>query len=190
MSNVAIDKTIVEKLSSPYNDCMDNFEDPNYDYLIQKSKVLQAMKYEFKYKVYDQNLCLKIFLQRYIFFYCNCTDFTLPRHNAYQKNSGCNTLMDVVCATAAEAEFFNSDVVSRFREVCPDKCSFTKYDTRVSTSRYPTAWHRKTLNISLSMEDYRKHVALVNIYYNDMMYTRIKQNPSVTREALFGNLGG
>ena len=190
MSNVAIEKTIVNKLPSPYNDCMDNFEDPKYDYLIEKSNSLKDMKYRFKYKEYDQNLCMKIFLQRYIFFYCNCTDFTLPRHTLYPKDSGCNTLEEVVCAKAAEAEFFNSDVVSRFRFVCPDKCSFTKYDAKVSSSRYPTAWHLRTQNISLSMEDYRKHVALVNIYYNDMMYTRINQNPAVTREALFGNLGG
>jgi len=31
---------------------------------------------------------------------------------------------------------------------------------------------------------------VVNIFFDDMLYTRISQAPLVTRETLFGNLGG
>jgi hypothetical protein len=57
-------------------------------------------------------------------------------------------------------------------------------------SRYPTKWFLKAQNISVKMNDYNKHIALVNIFLDDMGYNKIGQIPLITGEALLGNLGG
>jgi hypothetical protein len=190
ITHIAIEKTLVERLSSPYNDCMDNLKDSKFDYLIKKSEIIQVMKNVLNMTRYDQKLCLKMCLQKFIMENCNCTDFTLPNYLFNQTNTGCRSLNELICSSYSEAEFFYTNAINQCVQNCPDKCTFTRYNTKISTSKYPSHWFVKSQNISISQEEYNNFVAVVNIFFDDMLYTRISQAPLVTRETLFGNLGG
>lgn len=190
VTHIAIERTLVERLPSPYNDCMDNLKDSKFDYLIKKSETIQVMKEVFNMTRYDQKLCLKMCLQKFIMDNCNCTDFTLPKYLLNQTNTGCRSLNELICSSYSEGEFFYTNAINQCVQNCPDKCTFTRYNTKISTSKYPNHWFVKSQNISISQEEYNNFVAFVNIFYDEMLYTRISQAPLVSRETLFGNLGG
>ena len=190
LTHVAIEKTHVERLPSPYNDCLDNLIEKKFEYLVKRSKTMQIMKNRFNLTAYDQNLCIKMCLQKFIMDNCNCTDFTLPHYLSNHTDMGCNTFSELTCSSTAEADFFNSNAIMRCQYDCPDECIISKYNTKLSTSRYPTQWFIDNLNSSIELKDYKRYVSLVNIFYDDMLYTKIIQNPLITIDSLIGNLGG
>ena len=188
LTNVAIERTYTEKLSYPYNDCIDNLHEAKYDYLIRKSATLKTMKNVFNYRIYDPNLCIKMCLQKYITDSCGCSAYDLPVYSKTQ--TGCSTNDQQSCATQAQTQFFNSPAVIRCQNDCPNKCTYFKYQSQTSVSKYPTNWYINNLRTSIILDDYNQYVSLVNLYYNDMSYTKIVESPLITVEMLFGNFGG
>lgn len=188
LSNVAIEKTHLERLPSPFNDCLDNLHENKYDYLVDKSSTMKLMKNTLKIGTYDQNLCLKLCLQAYINQKCNCSDFSLISHSA--SPAGCHREEQVECSNKAQIEFFNSKGITYCQTDCPSKCNIYKYNTKISTSKYPTHWFIKNLYTSIILDDYTQYVAMINLYYSDMITTEITQTPLITTEMLFGNVGG
>ncbi len=188
LSNVAIEKTHLGRLPSPFNDCLDNLHENKYNYLIAKSSTMKLMKNTLKIEIYDQNLCIKLCLQTYINQKCNCSDFSLISYSA--SLSGCYLDDQVDCSSKAQIEFFNSHGITNCQSDCPSKCNIYKYNTKISTSKYPTSWFIKNLFTSIILDDYTQNVAMINLYYNDMITTQIAQTPHMTTEMLCGNVGG
>jgi hypothetical protein len=119
LTNVAISRTYVERLDTPYNDCLNNLTSSKYNYLIKKSNTLNIMKNTLKYKIYSQNLCIKMCIQKYIYDKCNCIDLTLPPIFNIQTGMGCSTSTQIECSNNIETIFFNSDGVSKCQIECP-----------------------------------------------------------------------
>jgi hypothetical protein len=189
LTNVAIERTLTEKLSYPYNDCLDNLFESKYNYLILKSNTLKTMKNSFNYRNYDSNLCIKMCLQKYIIDSCGCSAYDLPNYFKNQQQ-GCSSNTQQSCASQAQTQFFNSPAVIRCQNDCPNKCTFFKYQSQISVSKYPTNWYISNLRTSIILDDYNQYVSLINLYYNEMSYTKVVESPLITVEMLFGNFGG
>ncbi len=119
MTNVAISRTYIERLDTPYNDCLNDLTSSKYNYLITKSKTLSIMKNTLKYIKYSQNLCIKMCIQKYNYEKCNCVDLTLPPIFTNQTGMGCSTSIQIQCSNNIETVFFNSDGVSKCQIECP-----------------------------------------------------------------------
>ena len=86
------------------------------------------------------------------------------------------------------------------------------YDLRVSTSSYPTEWFSRVLvnnsrfnelinayfdelnltrvNYNNKFAELKDSIARVNVYYEDLAYTQVSENPAISLAALLGTLGG
>jgi hypothetical protein len=191
LTNIAIKKTYVERLDSPFNDCLDDLTQSKYNYLIRKSHILDIMKNRFNYKIYNQNLCMKICLQKYIYEKCGCIDLSLPAYFSNQRGLGCNTRMELICASNTETDFFNSNEVAKCEVQCPNKCKFFLYNTKVSMSNYPSDWFvQKNPNSQINETLYKTRVSNIYLFYNQMIYKHIYQTEAITAEILFANFGG
>ena len=191
LTSIVIKKTYIERLETPFNDCLDDLTDSKYDYLIQKSHILDVMKNRFNYIVYNQNLCIKICLQKSIYEKCGCVDLSLPAYFSNQNGIGCNTRMELLCASNTETEFFNSDEVTMCESQCPNRCKFFLYDTKISVTNYPSEWFLKNnSNSPINETLYKTRVASIYLFYDQMIYKHIYQTQAITPEMLFANFGG
>lgn len=109
----------MERLDTPYNDCLNDFTSSNYNYLIDKSSSLKIMKNTLKYKSYSQNVCIKTCIQKYIYDKCGCIDLTLPPIFEIQTGMGCSSTSQIRCSNNIETAFFNSNGVSNCQIECP-----------------------------------------------------------------------
>lgn len=194
-TNIAISRTFNEKLSWPYNDCLDNFQESKYNYLIEKSKTLKQMKQNAKddeQQEYDPNLCFKMCYQKYFIDECNCTLMDLPKYNINGDPESCYSIGKMNCSNENDEKFFSTSAVDDCISQCPTRCSEFLYDTKLSFSTYPSEWFSTYClknNFSI-IGDYLKTVALVNIYFNEMSYMHVYQEPSISIDSLFGTIGG
>ena len=191
ITNIAISKTMVKRLGAPYFECMGDFTDSAYDYLVKKSSTMQNMKNVLNYKSYDQNVCVKLCLQKYTFDKCECTDYTLPKYFQNQNNIGCYSESQYSCIIRNQARFFNSDDIKTCMDDCPDECEFSQYSTSLSTSKYPSAWFKDFYSMNETTRAvYPEYIASVNVYYDQLNYNYIYQTKAFTAEVFFGSFGG
>jgi len=191
ITNIAISKTMIKRLGAPYYECMGDLTDSTYDKLIAKSKTMQNMKNVLGYKSYDQNVCVKLCLQKYTFDKCNCTDFTLPKYFQNQTDIACYTETQFNCTNINQETFFNSDDIDNCMNDCPDECEFNDYATSISSSKYPSNWFKNFYTMNDETKSvYPDYVAAVNIYYDQLTYNLISQSPAFTAEVFFGSFGG
>lgn len=192
LTNIAISRTYNEKLANPYNDCLDNFYDSKYNYLILKSQIVKQMKTNLgAQSEYDPNLCFKMCYQKFFIDKCGCTMMDLPNYGPYDPDS-CFFSNKTKCIYEYDDTFFNTSAVDDCITACPDRCTEFSYSTKISFSKYPSEWYANYFldENKTVIEDYLNHVALVNIYFNEMPYTHVYQEPSITVESLFGTIGG
>ena len=139
---------------------------------------------------YDQNICFKFCLQKYISDSCKCYDMSLPR---YYKNilNGCRYSADKYCSLISDRYFFQSNEAEKCMKKCPVRCTNFIYDKTISFSKYPSEWYLNNyVNDSLMKGNYSKFFSLVNIYFNEMPYKMVHQKETIDLESLLGYIGG
>jgi hypothetical protein len=189
-TNIAISRTFIKNLDWPYNECLDNLINNKYSYLIKKSEILQKMKSNGIID-YDQNLCFKLCLQKYVTESCGCYDLSGPQYY-YEEYKGCYYSKDKYCSLYSDIMFYQTNAADNCIKACPDRCTKFVYDTKVSFSKYPSKWYAKNylLNNQTVIDDYLNHVALVNIYFNEMPFKMVQQKETIDLESLLGYIGG
>jgi hypothetical protein len=191
-TNIALNKRIVDVLPWPYNDCMGDFSDETFDYLVKKSSTMQQMKNVFKMDKYDQNMCLKMCYQKYIIDKCKCCLLNLPPYFA-DNYELCNDPIEQNCTSLNDPEFYNSKEDDNCYINCPDNCVQSKYDAKISFSNFPSEWYLSKYyknETKYNFEFFDTRVALVNIYFDEMSYLHVYQTPSITVDSLLATIGG
>lgn len=192
-TNIVVKKVFTNKLSSPYNDCE---EDPKYF----KSKIFNGIK-EFAYRQRD---CFDLKFLEYFSQKCNLTGnmleiFKLFRTRFYEQNSGIFN-----CLLISNAEFYSQNVNELFVKDCPNECNSIGYTATTSMSNYPSNQLFKSFNYNLnlknkllklfkgefSLESFRESTASFIVYYEDLKYTQISQDPKTSWLDLVSNIGG
>ncbi|CAF0905049.1 unnamed protein product [Brachionus calyciflorus] len=187
-TNIGIYRTFIKRLSSPYNEL--NEKSPN-------NEIIQIILKEFNRTKYSQKFCQKICLQKYIYEKCKCMDLSLPPlTKQINKNlTGCLET-DFDCRDEAEIEFFNSNLVDKCNSFCPLECTETIFSTEISSTSFPTEWYLENFIRKIEAQENNSNASdessmlLVNIFYNDLIYTIIEESPEVTPEFLLGQIGG
>ncbi|CAF0734924.1 unnamed protein product [Brachionus calyciflorus] len=201
-TNIGISRTFIDRLPYPYSSCINNFTSKenlrtNQFFLLILEKYPKMTKYSRLY-------CLKTCLQEFILKYCKCFDFKLPHpNNSSNKAAGCQSVDDVLCVKDAETEFYNGSGINKCYNYCPNECYQVIYDTKINIAKYPSKWYTSILKNSiissdpffnfLNTSDYlnlQQTILMVNIYYENMYYTLLKDTPEVTIELLIAYIGG
>ena len=201
-TNIVVSRIYINHLPMPYNDCIDEINNSNYD----RNHVFKTLKINLNKRNYEQLLCLKICSQLYLIEKCKCFDYSLPNISSIKMN-GCFTDRDLNCLKNNN-EYLFENFVELCDKNCPMQCSQIIYKTAISFSQYPTEWYSEKIikdngiflrNITkennLSYDqwsfDYLKQTTLkLNIYYDDLFFIMVTEIPAFTIDSLIAYIGG
>ena len=208
-----IERSIKNKLGSPYTDCIKNVDSPK----AFTSYFYKSIFTVLKQKKYRQKMCTKLCLQEYIYQFCHCLDGSLP--NIYSINnviSICNTITLLNCTANARNLYYNDGVSSSCKQ-CPKECQTIMFDVEAQTvSRYPSSyysqflWERTNIpyhyldsnssedlnNIpyhylnSTSSVDLTKSTLMANIFFDELEIEHLNEIPLVSFNGFLSNIGG
>lgn len=160
---------------------------------------------------YTRSVCLKMCYQLYLWEQCTCLDVTLPKSQSLADVyalRACANQSQLICSLRTERDFYSrSDLSGKCYEKCPIECQEIKYEYLVSSAQYPTEWYaqklikrtefnqviNRHLNKSLNYSDYEKlarSVAKVNVFYDELSYTQIQDEPGMSVSVLLSSIGG
>ena len=201
-SNIAVSRMFIDHLSLPYNDCIDELNDENF----QRNTVVYTLKTKLNKTTYNQAFCLKVCSQLFIIDKCSCWDYSLPKINN-SKVQACFLNSDLICLAEKKIKLFKE-----FSELCnvncPMECKSQIYDVSISSAEYPTQWYAEKLimdngtafkiltqnnqlNYSKWNYDYLKKTTLkLNVYYESLVFTHVYEAPAFTIDSLISFLGG
>jgi hypothetical protein len=187
-TNVAIDRTFLKKLASPYSDCV--------ELDASSSAKTEEVKRTFAYSLnYTQVTCLQLCMQEFLFRSSHCQEESLPTVHADVAWCGAKV-------SATKKEFYvkeNDECLNR----CPLECESVSYRTTVSSSQFPTVTYSEVLAYNENVSDYfssakgesqqgmvRSSVLSVNVFYKTDLYQKISEKPSVKIFEFVSNIGG
>jgi hypothetical protein len=130
----------------------------------------------------------------------------------YLQNA-CINETQINCDSNAEDTFYTTaDLIDQCYDDCPIECSDLRFELSVATSSYPTEWYAQVLtnnsnfnsvintyfadanvpfiNYTNNYADLKNAIARVHVFYEDLRYTEIDENPAMDIVALLGSLGG
>lgn len=207
-TNIALSKTYFETMPWPYTNCLGNLADSKFKYLIDQSHILRDMRDLFRLDYYNQKICLKLCHQKSAYLQCNCVDVTANVYLLYSNNT-CNDDLELKCIENFEKNYFSNNTFQTCRKFCPENCFSTKYDYKLSFSRYPTEWFLNTFyglkpdadpdyipddnstEEAEIVDSYFEHKGvLLNVYFDDLSYTHVTYLPVIVSDSLLGLLGG
>jgi hypothetical protein len=165
---------------------------------------------------YNQFFCLKMCFQKYLYEQCGCYDITVPftpKNKQTYVSKACISGVQLNCKSEKQRYFYSEQ--SLFGDCyanCPIECEQIKYDLKISSSSYPTQWYAAQLatdqrfntvvnryfnqygkeNITYvgNFSDLKNAVAKLNVYYDDLSYTKIDETPAMTFDIFLGSVGG
>jgi hypothetical protein len=194
----------------------DNYIDGSY-YAFLPNPVTNIAAPNWKWTLtYSQFFCLKMCFQRYLFAQCGCYDITIPftpKHKVDYTDNACISRTQLKCKDSKEYQFFSvHDLFGECYTSCPIECDQIKYDLKISTSSYPTEWYADQLAVNPAFNtlvnryftDYgvqnvtyvsnftelQKAIAKVNVFYDDLSFTKTDEIPAMTFDMFLGTIGG
>lgn len=192
-SNLKVERLFRQHLGQPYNDCLedltstDEFDSELYRTII-KSNI-----------TYTQLYCFFHCAQKYINENCKCDS------NFFQKlNLEDNLCLDnekLKCALDAVTSFYNNDVEKSCSQYCPLECNSQKFQISTSYAQFPIDQYARELmnnsliksrylNKSITIENIKNSVLALNIYYDDLSYVIISEQPALIFTDLLSTIGG
>ena len=209
-TNVAISRTIINRLPEPFSNCIDELTES----VAQKNDVLKEMfdqKQTNKIKMYQQNYCLKICQQNYFIRMCGCFSYALKSLNLSTITlNGCYEQTELDCIESADVQFANSDEINICYSKCPQACHETKFEYKMSQAAFPTRSYASQLNSSnISGIDYfqaflqkkstyagptyeivRQTGLMLNLFYESRSIASINEWEAFSFQSLISSIGG
>jgi hypothetical protein len=125
----------------------------------------------------------------------------------------CVNPSQINCMRSYESSFYEDpSLVGKCYKNCPIECTRVDYDLSLSFGSFPTLWYSKVLtnnskfnnvinayfeDVNISFINYtnnfnelKNSIARVNVYYEDLRFIRIEDNPAMNFVTLIGVLGG
>ena len=183
-TNIAVSRTFMNKLGSPYSECVSGSTDYFYQKLVETNG---------KYRYRD---CIRLCFQIALIEKCNCQDDVNPIINDSIKM--CSTLKEVFeCEYPIYSTFFNTNLEEKC-PYCKFECQSMTFSHTSSFNEYPSEEYAKFLlrlnkinsNNVTTFEQLKRNVLSLNIYYDDLQYKLIEEIPSLDLYTLISGIGG
>lgn len=192
-TDIGFTRSFLTKLESPYSQCVKNIFSPEG----YKSEFFKATFTILNMTSYRQKSCIRLCLQRYIRQSCGCVDPKLP--NIYNDTEYCASLSRLECVSKSKISYLkNTDNCPE----CPMECNSVNYHLTISKSRYPTSYYTDYIRYQTGLVNrfpsttvvtdnhIQKNIVLLNVFYDDLATSFIREIPKVTPDELFGTIGG
>ena len=191
-TNIIVEKIFSKKLPSRSSNCLEGLNSVDSF----KSELYKAT---FKLNtIYRQKNCLDLCKQKYIIEKCICH---LPNHDNFGSNSACSSKKDIDCVTNILREFANEITLPKYcAPDCPKECESIAYSMSLSHSDFPSYSFYKELLESQVLKkhfpngtDYltlKNSIASINVYYQDLSYTKITELEKMTTISFISSIGG
>ena len=177
-------------MPEPYSAC-------KYPESLSNSFIIKELKK--KGKSYEKETCIEMCKSILIIEKCKCVHIDYSK--LYDiKPRFCETRQDFTCIEELYTkELFSFETCNR---ECPDSCEWIDYDINILYEDFPNSmiqFHNlKNMpgikqhfpdNHNISFEDLKSSLVCLNIYYDDLKYTSISENPSKTPIDLLADIG-
>lgn len=192
-SDISIKRTFNNRLAEPHSSCRkdtDSYYSTDSDYY----------KTTLAYTKYSKKLCFEICLQNLLIIpACNCSDPSVPITDKNQ--TICSTLTNLDCVDKIRNQLDSTDLSGYCDKYCPTECDKVSYDTKIFLSDYPTTYYydivSKQTNLvqkfssfgNVTYSSFKESVLMVNIFYQELVYTEISEQASYTFIEMVGVIG-
>ena len=160
-----ITRSFSSKLPQPYSRCSNEANDSEFRDVFLKSN-----------EIYSREKCLIFCLQKSIIENCKCFS---PSFNSLKYEIPCLDPAQLFCTYNKSTDFLLNVSRETCSSKCPSECNTQTYNTVISSSLYPILSYAKKLmnnskisskflNDSLSLENVKKSVLAINIYYKNL----------------------
>lgn len=193
-TNLKVERTFSSRLEAPYSDCKSGLSYPDdYNSFIFKQMVSNSI-----YK-YTQKDCFDLCQTKYIYDKCNISMNLVYTWVLFFNKNG-SSYID--CAYDKREEFFDLDVDEYCGLYCPLECETIKYDIQLTFTQFPTKYYTEQLasndkikalypeNYNVTQEDLKQTLLSVSIFYDDLGFTQITEDPKMLPVDLVSNMGG
>jgi hypothetical protein len=189
MNTIQLKKTVVERIPYPYSECMTKSGLESYSQSYQEENKMQ----------YKQADCLNFCLQSILSERCKCYSTRLQNKNSAIKP--CLTKDEIACSEDFINKFYNNP--SECSSQCPYDCYSVNFDYYNSMSDFPSRNYFPYLinhevvrkfaeyeNITnVSYEFFRERMLGFNVYFNDLVYTKLSEIEKFEFIDLLANIG-
>ena len=197
-TNIGVKRILTNKLNAPYSNCTIAFDSTatTTDFDIFTKSIVNGY--------YSKERCFEICLQKYFVLpACGCEDPSLFPY--YINDAICYTVSDLNCTNNIRSKL--SSLTQSCNDYCPIACALFTYETNLDSSAYPTNYYTEVLKLEplviknfenyttgpsglpINTDLFKQSVAMVNIYYEQLGFTRYAESPAVTGDSLFGTVG-
>ncbi|RMZ92818.1 acid-sensing ion channel 1 [Brachionus plicatilis] len=195
ISNLVLHRISTQQLPKPYSECNGNLD------------TINSFDSEYYRKVFRSNLtyrqddCFLAYIQSEILKKCDCDE--MAYNLISESNNPCDTLEEQICSMDHYQDLTQSNYKDKIENLCPLECQSVSFEIAKSENRYPSVNYAKDLiktheklssllrnKTNISIEDLRENILAVNVYYEHLKVTEIRQSPSITWDGLVGSVGG
>ncbi|RNA16101.1 amiloride-sensitive sodium channel subunit gamma [Brachionus plicatilis] len=194
MAEIGIKRTFNYKLDEPFTKCRKNTS----AYFDNDSEIY---KLTLKSGAYRRKTCFEICLQKKLIVpKCKCSDPQIP---SYDLNANlCKSYEELVCIEQIRDIFDSQDLSLMCGDHCPISCDTIDYDYLVSYSDYPSEYYynviKKQSNVENRFRNYgdlnysifKQSTLMLNVFYQELSSTVIKQSPKTSFPNLISKIGG
>ena len=190
---IRVRRVFDEKLPSPFNDCIN---DQNSQDAVKSE--LYRVSFD-KNSLYKQTNCYQACKKKFVMEKCNCSA-TFIDAKLYPNSAECITMAQINCIFQNLPPFVKDNLTNYCSKLCPKECNSIDYPLSTSFTDFPSHdFYEKLLNSSVIKKhfpngtDYatlKNSVLAVNVYYEELVYTKFTQLPKMTILDLISNIGG
>lgn len=130
---------------------------------------------------------------------CGCSDPSKPDARKFTNICHNRTLLE--CVKSEKDKFDKNNIALLCDSKCPLECDSIVYETSVNTATYPSDYYIKILkqqngfkekfkNYELTNSLIKSSILMLTVYYKDLRYTFIEENPAITFDTIVGIVGG
>lgn len=204
VTNIAISRTFIKHLPAPYSTkCLDS---KNINWF--ENNVLSFMKESLEIESYTQNYCMMTCFQQYLIDKCQCYDLRFPIKETNLRS--CVNVNDFKCLINNTDLYYSSGQDGICYSKCPIECLEVVYDLKTNQAKYPSEWYSQLLlnnsfflNLVVNnsgpnetklpyptMGSLSWNTLMVNLYYDEMNYYYIMEEPTMSFEIMLACIGG
>ena len=179
-SYIGIKRTFIKNEPKPYTQCQDltSYSSDLFDFIIKSNRT------------YRQKDCFDLCTQKLIISQCGCYSMRYPNPRLkLNEIRTCMTLSDWSCVLNST---YKVDLVKCASESCPLECNFVQYDLTASSLTTPTIndYVASSMSDLVSYDEWRTQSVKIYIFYSQLEYTFLKEEPALTLISLISNIGG
>jgi len=187
-----IERVFLKKLGEPYNNC---FKDIKL-FKLNKTIINYILDYN---RTYSQNKCYHLCAYLFAIEESNCScNSTLDRFDKYCIRQFYDIETNITaCIAKYLIKFRNELQYEKCNKYCPMECDSISYSIRHYLSNFPasgkigkTSKKDHGLNRFGTYEEVNQHFVALYVYYKDLKYTLISQDPKTETFNFISNIGG